>query len=599
LRISNRIRRFCNSGYYPVALTFFYLAVTGVLSCIADWPAERIASSLIRWVPWNLRFDLFLVLIGLFLCRRDIISSLAELFWHRNGPGRKGHLKKEGVLLIVLVLASFALTCFAAPRVHRIYYDEDIYASMGQAIAETGRTGLVGFGVFEYGEFSADWLTYYKEPSGWPFLLSVVFQIFGTGEVQAFLLNNLILASGVAVVFFIVHTIAGRFFPAFLAALVLALIPHNLIWSNTMAAEPSAALFAGIAVLCLAVYIRTGYPRHLFMTAVVFPLACQMRAESGLMLPWAALALLLIPLADSERFWKRRDFWTIGLLGLILLLPHFLHFLAVGGQSWGAQGAKFSTEYFMNNLLVNGPYYFNNAGFPVLFSILALIGLFFFGTALRWRLLMAAWFFLTWGVFLFFYAGSYKYGADVRFALVTFMPLAALAGMGADRVRAWIESITHLGTSESQESSLHMPGRHYGVLLSILLIISWLPFLPLVRTVGQEAWGARYDRRYALEFIKKIPERSIVLTHVPTLFLVQGKSAIQVDAGIHNPDLIRDLLQRFNGHVYFHYNFWCNIDSDPNPKLCAEIRKLYNLEEIASGREQKYEYGLYKISLKN
>ena len=121
----------------------------------------------------------------------------------------------------------------------------------------------------------------------------------------------------------------------------------------------------------------------------------------------------------------------MGLLAMILLLPHFLHFIAVGGQSWGAEGAKFSVDYFWNNLAVNGPYYLNNGGFPVLLSALALIGLVFSRTDLKFRLLMAVWFFLFWGL-LFFYAGSYHYGADVRFALVTFMPLSVLAGLGAN-----------------------------------------------------------------------------------------------------------------------------------------------------------------------
>ena len=36
-----------------------------------------------------------------------------------------------------------------------------------------------------------------------------------------------------------------------------------------------------------------------------------------------------------------------------------------------------------------------------------------------------------WGIFLFFYAGSYNYGADDRFSLMTFPPMAVMAGIGA------------------------------------------------------------------------------------------------------------------------------------------------------------------------
>ena len=45
--------------------------------------------------------------------------------------------------------------------------------------------------------------------------------------------------------------------------------------------------------------------------------------------------------------------------------------------------------------------------------------------------LFRVWFLLFWGIFIFFYAGSYNYGADVRFALVSYIPIALIAGYGA------------------------------------------------------------------------------------------------------------------------------------------------------------------------
>ena len=33
-----------------------------------------------------------------------------------------------------------------------------------------------------------------------------------------------------------------------------------------------------------------------------------------------------------------------------------------------------------------------------------------------------------------FYAGSYNYGADVRYSLMTYPPIAVLAGLGAARL---------------------------------------------------------------------------------------------------------------------------------------------------------------------
>jgi hypothetical protein len=284
-------------------------------------------------------------------------------------------------------------------------------------------------------------------------------------------------------------------------------------------------------------------------------------------------------------FWSRKEVWTAGLMGLFFLMPHLLHLFAMGDQSWGATGAKFSTEFFWNNLSVNGPYYLNNDLFPAAFTALAVVGLLFARLDLRWRLMVFVWFLLFWGIFLFFYAGSYKYGADVRFALVSFMPIAVLAGMGGERIRSWI----------GRAGSVGVNGKAAGVMIVLVLIFTWMPYVPLVRAVGQEAWGARYDHHHAREFIKKIPPRSIVLSHNATMFLVWGQNAIQAYAGARNPEIVQNLMETYQGHVYFHYSYWCNIPTDGNRQLCEAVMARYNMEEIASASEQTYRYGLYKM----
>ena len=119
--------------------------------------------------------------------------------------------------------------------------------------------------------------------------------------------------------------------------------------------------------------------------------------------------------------------------------------------------------------------------------------------------------------------------------------------------------------------------------------------MPFIRQEGQEAWGARYDHKFAKESIEKIPHRSIVLTHIPTMFLLWGQNAIQTHAGINKPGLMKHLMQKYDGHVYFHYNYWCNTDNKRNRRLCQAIKEKYLLKEILRADEQHYEYVLYRI----
>ncbi len=714
-------------------------------------------------------------------------------------------LRRHFRLLILAALLSAAAVAVTsvAPRVHRIYYDEDIYGNVAQGMALRGQAAMCNYGVFEYDEYHPHWQIYNKEPSGWPFLVSMAFQIGGVDEEHGFRMNNLLYLGGILVCFWIVHVVTGRFFPAIIGALVWGTIPQNLVWSNTMAAEPAAAFFGGLAVLCLLVYLKTGRLRHLALLCLVVPLASQMRPESGLIGLWAFLALLVA----TPRRLTRWEVWLLGLPALVFLLPQFLHIYAVSGESWGAEGAKFSLEFFFKNIAVNGPYYLNNQLFPAVFTFLALIGLVgplqnrgrgrweeegrngleqrenaagkaddppmkkpvdedddavaaaagattappvatasqapsaataapataaatsaapatdtaehpaaaalqacpegaagtghvavagssdlyrsqggervtigdekgkgggWPGAGIR-RLalpgLFLLWFVMFWGIFLFFYAGSYKYGADVRFALLTFMPLAVLAGMGADRLRAGIAWIaarltarrplttrdaegpmwppqvlssrrkdgrtanasasaptpapptasSSSGPSLPASSSLPLSASRFGSpplsgdaagrsfrtggvlaagLIFVLLLYSWLPFLPLVRLVSQEAWGARYDHAYAKQFIEKIPRRSVVLTHVPTMMLLWQQGAIQTFAGINNPDIITELLKRYDGHVYFYHNYWCSTTGH-HKDLCTMMREKYELTEIATAQEQHVHYGLYRIRFKD
>jgi len=613
------LQRIAESRYFVPATALLYLVLAGVLFIVTGTRTKgEIEIFLTQWMAKILWVDFLLILFGLLLCRRDIAAAFSKIgtapIFPEEQPPPSGswrrRLNTAGVWLALIVVAGFLLVTQVAPQTHRIYYDEDIYANMAQNIALTGQTGMANYATFEYGEYHINWLLYNKDPGGWPFLVSLAFQLFGVDEVFLFRIANLLYAGGILLVFFITRLIAGRDLAGLLAALIFALIPHNLIWSNTAAAEAPAAFFGGLVVLITLVWLRTRAPRHLFLLAVILPFACTLRMESGLLGLWALAALAIAKIGTAPNFddpaagpprhpFATREFWALGLVAFAFFIPHLWHLWAVSGHSWGADGAKFSTFFLAKNLKTNGLYYLDNAAFPLLFTLLALAGLAAGGGRRKGpaggspglvgpRLLMLLWFGLFWGIFLFFYAGSYRYGADVRFALLSFMPLAILAGIGGDKI---------IGTAPNF-GSFASPRLPVATLLVLVLLFSWMKFVPLIRLVGQEAWGARYDHDHAREFVKRIPNRSIVLSHVPTMFLLWGQNAIQSYAGINNPDVIRDLMMRYDGHVYFHQGYWCSTLNDSNRLICEGIRKNYDLVPVATAREQTTEYGLFRMTKK-
>ncbi|MCX5829791.1 MAG: glycosyltransferase family 39 protein [Deltaproteobacteria bacterium] len=582
-------------GFYGICILILYLFILGVAVYIIDYyPKPAIEGALMIWMPWTLRLNFIMLCAGLLFWwlnrrnthgrREEDTSQSSNTLEHTNNHGKDLFRSNQvmdlfinnrtGVSLALILVAAFSAVYFLSPQIHRLFYDEDIYTNIGQNIAYLNRAAMCNYGIFDYGDYQGNWMEYNKDPNGWPFLVSLVFQAFGVNEAYVFLLNNLIFTGSVFIVYLIVRRLTDRFFPALLGALVYAIIPHNLIWSNTAVAEPAAAFFGGLTALFLVSYLRSQKEIHFYLFALTLPLACQMRPESGLIAIWAAITILVL----SPKTLLKRHVWALGSLSVLFLMPHVFHLYAMSGHSWGAEGAKFSTDFFLSNLRVNGPYYLNNEQFPVMITILTLMGCLVGKGIRRWMAVILAWLVLFWGIFLFFYAGSYRFGTDVRFALVTFMPMAILAGLGGGVFMEWF-----------------VKKRYAGALIVLVLLFSWLSFLPMIRTVGQEAWAARFDHWYAREFAKKIPNRSIVLTHNPSMFLLWGQSAIQSHVGLKDPELVRQLMDRYPGQVYFHFNFWCNTERDPNRKLCEEVMAAYSMEEIATAQEQHYHYGLYRM----
>ena len=150
----------------------------------------------------------------------------------------------------------------------------------------------------------------------------------------------------------------------------------------------------------------------------------------------------LAAVADSSDGAWRARLWWCGLLFVVLAAANIGHLVAVRNEGWGTSEARLSLRYVIPNLRVNGWFYVWDWRFPVVFTLLAIAGLF----ARRFspeRLAIAGYFVLFFVIDLLFYAGSYNYGADVRYSLLTYPPLAILGGVGASRLSRRVTSTTY------------------------------------------------------------------------------------------------------------------------------------------------------------
>jgi hypothetical protein len=259
--------------------------------------------------------------------------------------------------------------------------------------------------------------------------------------------------------------------------------------------------------------------------------------------------------------------------------------ILTSGYSWGTTESKLSIDHLTSNFSINSLFYFDNRKFPVILTLLLLVSL-FSRSFIKEKILLATWFLCFWGIFLFFYAGSYEYGADVRYSLVSYVPLAVLSGLGAYQLRSLASNFKSLNL-------------YISPILITLIIISFIKFLPQVRAETQEAWGARADHLYAKKFAEILPENSIVLTHNPGMFQLWGKNAAQISLATYQTSYVNQV--RFNQYkdgIYLHWNFWCNAGDSVQNSFCENALNNYDYELVEEHNKNDFRYVLYKLKMK-
>jgi hypothetical protein len=269
------------------------------------------------------------------------------------------------------------------------------------------------------------------------------------------------------------------------------------------------------------------------------------------------------------------------LSALLLCAVAAAHLVAVRGEGWGTAGDRLSFAFLGPNLRVNGWFYLWDARFPVALTVLALFG------AVRARsreiAVILLWFAAFSGIYLLFYAGSFNYGADVRYSLLTYPPLMVLAGVGAASLSGWIDR---------QPIGAGMGARV--VCGGLLLQTLW--YLPTMRAVGEEAWAARADVAFAQAMSRNLPRNALVLTHNPGMFHLWGINAAQLSLAVSPPGYVSGELQRrYAGGVFIHWNFWCNVSDPLQNAFCRDVLASYDTQLIGEYRERHYRYALYRI----
>lgn len=547
----------------PIALIILFFSI--VTLYIESSYEKNILQDNLMWItPIFFGIIFVLILISFFWSLR----YLKELF--------KKIDKRVWIILLIIFLVGFSLRVFIAPHTHRLYYDEDIYLNIAQNIAREGRTILCNYGTQEKC-FEG---IYNKQPNGYPFLMSMLF-LFGTSEMVAHYATAIISSLIIPFIFLIAYLLFNNQRIGLLSSLFFSLIPISILWAPTTSAGSVSIFFMALTFFAFLSYFKTKkFPVLLFSFASL-AYAIQIRPEGLLFLPMVFLAFLLLDKNVFEDF-KKKEFLALLVIFSILVVPHMLHTLSVKSEGWGTSGNKLGTEYVEENLKVNGMFFFENTRFPVVFSILSILGLYPFIREWKKKTLLVIWFMAFFVLYLLFYAGSFNYGVDVRFSLNLYIPLAILGGCGTFLVSKNLDRIFRK--------------KYMSVaIVSLIMIIAFMPFYSFVSEIGEKAWDARMGHDFVIEEMRELDDNCWIFTHVPSVVLINGKNSLQ--AWYAQNSKVRDGVMK-NDCVLFYEEYWCNAEPYKSG-ACKYLHDNFDLKLYTNTSERDKDFTLYWVKEKS
>ncbi len=397
-----------------------------------------------------------------------VYASLAILIYGLWGERRK----LDWLALLPAIAGLLASIVFLSP-IHRLFFDEDIYISIAGNLTHAPVNQLTVVG----GPGEVQVSSYYKEPPGWPVLLSLVFLITGRSETVAFWAARILFAMAIAAVHQLAIEILGTRRQALAAAMIFGATPICFWFSVSAGTDIPAALFATLGMWGL---LAGNGP----LVAAGFALAAQTRME----------LLLLVPLVWVSR--KISFKWKMAAASLVVIeTVHVAWVMSVAPVLAQAERvtATFSPKYIGTNLLSNLSYMLNPYTFSLGMMVVALLLAFYRG----WRPWLAhSWLisFQTFGLFvvyLCFYSGSFD--TNPRYSIQMLAPIAVLT------------------------SSL-LKGRAAFLLLSLVL--------PYTRSYEITSYlhALEADHRLSVEFASEVKANDLIVSAEPEMFLNQGRA---------------------------------------------------------------------------
>jgi 4-amino-4-deoxy-L-arabinose transferase-like glycosyltransferase len=537
------------------------------------YPAQKtLEEMLITIEPIFLTVNFVLIVISLSLSLKDIKKILKPI------------KKTTWILLFLILFMGFVLRMYFTPHTHRVYFDEDIYLDIGKQILTEKKACLCNYGDYKgcYDCILMKW------PNAHPFTMAIAFLFLGVSENVAFNLSVLLGTLSILLAFIIGYLISKKEEIGFYSALLFAFVPMLIVWSGTVAAEPFFIFFTLLAVFSFLMIEKDKWNTYL-LAASSLAFASQFKAESGAVI---ALIVFMMILFDDRLKIKINSskFLVSFIILLALITPYVIHvYHSSRTDPWGATGKKFGFEYVVKNASENALFWvkgYETIEHPFVFTLFALIGLIYtYVKGKKVFVFLVIWFSIFFTIYAFFYAGSVRYGTDVRYSLSGYPPFVLFGGFGLYFI--------HKQLMKKVKKDMIIL-----VLLIFVVMLTFYFYLPSVSTPAEKIMEANQARKYHdyfTEYASKLDKNCYILSHVPSMYLILDIGSLQTWNG-QNERIMRELFSKTDC-VIFDDGFWCNIEPYKS-SVCKHMFDRYNITELTSVSvdEGRHSYTLYKVS---
>lgn len=294
-----------------------------------------------------------------------VVFAWAVLTWIRLAPTwwreRPATTRPELAALLAIVTALTAVAVLTAPYTYKILYDEFVLQATAQNLHEVREVGAMTRGYEVEGTFRGVSSYLDKRPIFFAFLVSLVHDLTGYREANAFALNTVLMPA----ILVLLYLLARRLMTHAAACVAVGclgafpLLAYNATGAGMEMINLAMLLFT---VLLAAFYLDAPDEPRLAALILAAVLLAQSRYESALYIAPTALIVL-----EGWRRQSRPILPAAAMLAPALLVPYALHnsYLSGTPQLWelreGAE-ARFAAQFLLGNLSHAARFYFDFSG---------------------------------------------------------------------------------------------------------------------------------------------------------------------------------------------------------------------------------------------